>query len=68
MTYWRRLRDWNNAGVWTRLHENLLAELHAAGAGLVAGGDRRLTPAGHEGRPKIGPSPVDRARTGRNIT
>jgi transposase len=31
MTCWRRLRDWNNAGVWTRLHENLLAELHAAG-------------------------------------
>ena len=31
---------------------------------LVAGGDRRLTPAGHEGRPKTGPSPVDRARTG----
>ena len=33
-------------------------------AGLVADGDRRLTPAGHEGRPKTGPSPVDRARTG----
>jgi hypothetical protein len=32
MTCWRRLRDWNNAGVWTRLHENLLAKLHAAGA------------------------------------
>ena len=31
MTCWRRLRDWNDAGVWTRLHENLLAELHAAG-------------------------------------
>jgi transposase len=29
MTCWRRLRDWNDAGVWTRLHENLLAELHA---------------------------------------
>jgi transposase len=30
MTYWRRLRDWNNAGVWQRLHELLLAELRAA--------------------------------------
>ena len=31
MTCWRRLRDWNEAGVWQRLHEALLAELHAAG-------------------------------------
>jgi len=29
---------------------------------LVAGGDRRLAPAGPSGRPKTGPSPVDRAR------
>jgi transposase len=31
MTCWRRLRDWNDAGVWQRLHEVLLAELRAAG-------------------------------------
>ena len=31
MTCWRRLRDWNEAGVWQRLHEVLLAELRAAG-------------------------------------
>jgi transposase len=31
MTAWRRLRDWQQAGVWARLHEALLAELHAAG-------------------------------------
>jgi transposase len=31
MTAWRRLRDWQQAGVWQRLHELLLAELHAAG-------------------------------------
>ena len=30
MTCWRRLRDWNEAGVWRRLHELLLAELRAA--------------------------------------
>lgn len=29
MTCWR-LRDWNDAGVWQRLHEVLLAELNAA--------------------------------------
>jgi transposase len=28
MTCWRRLRDWNDAGVWTRLHQVLLDELH----------------------------------------
>lgn len=31
MTCWRRLRDWNEAGVWQQLHETLLAELNAAG-------------------------------------
>jgi transposase len=31
MTCWRRLRDWNAAGVWTSLHRLLLAELRGAG-------------------------------------
>jgi transposase len=31
MTCWRRLRDWNDAGVWTRLHQVLLDELREAG-------------------------------------
>ncbi len=31
MTCWRRLRDWNDAGVWQRLHEVLLARLRGAG-------------------------------------
>lgn len=31
MTCWRRLAEWNEAGVWQRLHEALLAELNAAG-------------------------------------
>src|SRR5438094_789945 len=30
MTAWRRLRAWQRAGVWARLHELLLGELHAA--------------------------------------
>jgi len=30
MTCWRRLRDWQAAGVWDRLHTLLLAELQAA--------------------------------------
>jgi len=31
MTCWRRLRDWNDAGVWERLHQTLLDELQDAG-------------------------------------
>lgn len=31
MTCWRRLRDWHEAGVWTRLHHTLLDRLGAAG-------------------------------------
>jgi transposase len=29
MTCWRRLRDWNHAGVWDKLHQLLLARLRA---------------------------------------
>jgi transposase len=31
MTCWRRLRDWQAAGVWDRLHRLLLAKLNRAG-------------------------------------
>lgn len=31
MSCWRRLRAWQEAGVWDRLHEVLLARLRAAG-------------------------------------
>ena len=30
MTCWRRLRDWQDAGVWQNLHELLLAKLREA--------------------------------------
>ena len=30
MTCWRRLRDWQRAGVWERLHQELLRRLHEA--------------------------------------
>src|SRR5665213_34340 len=30
MTCWRRLHDWNEAGVWSRLHQALLAKLQGA--------------------------------------
>ena len=31
VTCWRRLRDWQQDGVWQQLHEVLLAKLNAAG-------------------------------------
>ncbi len=31
MTCWRRLRDWQQAGVWQRLHQVLLQRLQDAG-------------------------------------
>jgi transposase len=30
-TCWRRLKEWYEAGVWQKLHEQILAELRAAG-------------------------------------
>ncbi len=30
MTCWRRLRDWQQAGVWQKLHETRLSRLHGA--------------------------------------
>ncbi|OHZ00515.1 transposase [Salinicola sp. MIT1003] len=30
VTCWRRLRDWQQAGVWERLHQALLQQLHDA--------------------------------------
>jgi transposase len=65
MTCWRRLRDWNDAGVWQQLHEALLAELRSAG---MLDFSRAAVDSSHvramKGGPATGPSPVDRAKTG----
>jgi transposase len=69
MTCWQRLRDWNEAGVWQRLHEVLLAELLAElrAAGLLDF-SRAAVDGSHvramKGGARTGPSPVDRGRTG----
>ncbi|MBQ1042502.1 IS5 family transposase [Micromonospora chalcea] len=65
MTCWRRLRDWNQAGVWQRLHEVLLARLRGAGQldmsrAVIDGSHIRAL----KGGPKTGPSPVDRRKPG----
>jgi len=59
MTCWRRLRDWNEAGVWQRLHESLLAELNAAGQ---LDWSRAVVDGSHLRAMKGGPKP-DRARS-----
>jgi transposase len=62
MTCWRRLRAWQEAGVWQRLHALLLAERRRSR--LVAG-SRGFQPDPSEKRgAATGPSPVDRGRPG----
>jgi len=65
MTCWRRLRDWQQTGVWLRLHEALLAELNAAGKidwsrAAVDSGTIRAVGGGEE----TGPNPTDRRKPG----
>ncbi len=59
MTCWRRLRDWNDAGVWQRLHEVLLGRLRAAGQLDMS---RAVIDGSHVRALKGGPKPV-RARS-----
>lgn len=65
MTCWRRLRDWQEAGVWDRLHEVLLAKLREADAidwsrAAVDSGSVRAVGGGEE----TGPNPTDRRKPG----
>ena len=65
VTCWRRLDEWQRAGVWERLHQLLLARLTRGGRNrVVACGRRRQPRAGQKGGVETGPSPVDRARAG----
>ncbi|WP_373559568.1 IS5 family transposase [Streptomyces sp. OK228] len=65
MTCWRRLRDWNEVGVWQRLHELLLSELRAAD---LLDFSRAAVYSSHigamKGGPATGPSLVDRGKAG----
>jgi transposase len=55
MTCWRRLRDWNRAGVWDKLHLVLLEELHQAGR---LDWSRAVIDGSHRRALKGGPKPV----------
>ncbi|MDE2958598.1 MAG: IS5 family transposase [Chloroflexota bacterium] len=65
MTCWRRLRDWQQAGVWQKLHETLLSRLHGAegldwSRACVDSASVRAVGAGK----KTGPNPTDRGKPG----
>ncbi len=64
MTCWRRLRDWTAAGVWSRLHALLLAELQSASQ---IDWSRAAVDAAHArargGGEQTGPSPIIGFRT-----
>ena len=61
MTCWRRLRDWNEAGVWERLHQVLLDELQDAEQldwSRLAADSRMFEPkGGRQDRPLAGRPP-----------
>jgi len=69
MTLWHRLRDWQRAGVWERLHHTLLQQL--ADAGKIdwrrASADASRIPA-KGGAPRPGRTPPTEANSGRTIT
>lgn len=65
VTCWRRLRDWQAAGVWRRLHQVLLERLAEAGQldwSRAAIDARSL--AAKRGGECTGPNPTDRGRPG----
>lgn len=65
MTCWRRLKQWNDAGVWVRLHQKILQMLEDAGAldWRRAVIDSSSVRAMHRGE-KTGKNPTDRAKHG----
>lgn len=65
MTCWRRLRDWNDVGVWETLHRMLLTKLREPdkidwSRALVDSASVRAVGAGE----KTGPNPTDRDKPG----
>ena len=64
-TCYRRLDEWQRAGVWERLHEHAARRVTRCWGDRVGRGRSRTEPcAGEKGGSETGPSPVDRARNG----
>jgi len=65
MTCWRRLRDWQSAGFWEKLHQAMLSELRKAdqidwSRAAIDSGTVRAVGGGE----KTGPNPTDRRKPG----
>jgi transposase len=65
MTAWRRLKEWNDTGVWVKLHKTILQELEDAGklGWRRAAIDSSSVRAMHRGS-KTGKNPTGRAKPG----
>ncbi|UXN00465.1 IS5 family transposase [Xanthomonas hortorum pv. pelargonii] len=63
MTCWRRLRDWQAAGVWHRLHQVLLTELRRAQKLDLSRASLDAASVASPGAP-TGPNPTDRGKLG----
>lgn len=66
-TCWRRLAEWQHAGVWEELQEVLLAKLRGAGQldfSRATVDSSQIQAKRGRSSPKVGPSPVDRGRPG----
>ena len=65
MTCWRRLRDWQQAGVWAKLHHHLLNQLGQAGkidwSRAAVDSSSVAAPLGGA---ETGPNPTDRGKSG----
>ncbi len=66
MTCWRRLDEWQRAGVWAELHALLLARLRAAGELEWSRAIADSSQVQAKGGAETCPSPVDRGRPGSN--
>lgn len=61
VTCWRRLRDWQQAGVWQRVHQELLQRLHKAGR---IDWSRACMDSASIAAKATGPNPTDRGKAG----
>ncbi|MFC7519748.1 IS5 family transposase [Xanthomonas populi] len=64
MTCWRRLRDWQAAGVWHRLHQVLLAELRRVQTLDLSRASLDAASVASPGGAYTGPNPTDRGKLG----
>ncbi len=64
MTCWRRLRDWQTAGVWTTLHRVLLERLSNAGHLEWSRASLDIAAVAAKRGAETGPNPTDRGKPG----